>query len=148
MATKKPYEDRRDWDYANHCERDTAVSNRFDQPEPQLEVPPNTSGIVPKGHAVLLVPYEPEIKKSLIHIPETVRERTMMLEERGIVIAIGAACWLHEPEPRASLGDKVYIPYLAGRMVTGPADGKRYRIVNDNDIFAQIVKEKSETEEK
>lgn len=128
--------------------RDKEMSNRFDEPDPAVPVPENISGICPEGHAVLLIPYEPEIKKSTIIIPETVADRTKMLEERGIVIAIGAACWDREPRPRAQLGDKVYIPHLAGRMITGPADGKRYRIVNDNDIFARIVKEEEFKEEK
>lgn len=121
------------------------MSNRFDEAEPAPNVPPNTSGIEPKGHAVLLIPYEPELKKSVLVLPPSVAERTRMLEDRGIVIAIGAACWLGEPEPRARLGDKVYVPYLSGKMIVGPADGKHYRMVNDNDIYAQIVKE---TEEK
>jgi hypothetical protein len=28
-------------------------------------------------------------------------------------------------------------------MATGPADGKSYRLVNDQDIFARITKEKA-----
>ena len=31
---------------------------------------------------------------------------------------------------------------MAGYMAVGPADGQRYLMVNDRDIFAQITKEK------
>ena len=101
----------------------------------------NTSGLVPLGRAVLVQPYEPEIKKSMIALPDTVSERTMMVESRAIVVAIGPAAWSDESMPRAKPGDKVFITKYAGYMAKGPADGKMYRVVNDRDLFCGITKE-------
>lgn len=101
----------------------------------------NNSGMVPVGRAVLVEPYEPEKKEGLIVIPEAVESRLRTIEQRAIVVAIGPSCWWDEPQPRASLGDKVLVSAYAGYMATGPKDGKQYRFVNDKDIFARIVEE-------
>lgn len=100
----------------------------------------NNSGLAPRGRAVLVEHYEPERKNSLIELPDMVKDRTLMVEQRAIVIEIGPACWPDEP-PRAQVGDKVLISKMSGYMCTGPADGKRYRLINDRDIFAAITKE-------
>lgn len=116
------------------------MSNKFEQADQPL----NGSGIEPCGHAVIVLPYEPKKPDSRIVLPTTVKDRTTMLEERGIVVAIGAECWKDESQPRAAVGDKVYLPYLAGKLLPESltADGRTYRIVNDRDIYARIVKEK------
>lgn len=98
----------------------------------------NESGLLPKGRAVLLRTYEPAAKSSIIFIPETVKEKTMMVEMRGIVIAIGPEAWKDEASPRAQVGDKVMFSRWCGNIVTGTADGKLYRMVNAEDIFCQI----------
>ena len=100
----------------------------------------NTSGLAPLGRAVLVVHYEPEKKDSLIEIPDFVQDRTLMVEQRAIVVEIGPACWPDEPA-RAQPGDKVLIAKMSGYMATSPVDGKRYRLVNDRDIFCKITKE-------
>lgn len=107
----------------------------FDLPAPS-EVR-NPSGLRPLGHAVLVEPYEPEIKKSMIVIPETVQERTKMLETRATVIEVGPTAWRDEPA-RAKPGDRVLIARMSGSMVTGVKDGKLYRMVNANDIYCGI----------
>lgn len=99
---------------------------------------PNTSGLHPLGVAVLVKPYEPEINKSLLVMPETVKERTSAVETRAIVIAVGPLAWSDEPQPRARLGDKVLISRFAGVVAIGPKDGERYRLVNDRDIFCGL----------
>jgi len=101
----------------------------------------NTSGLDPRGQAILVEPYEPEIRKGLIEIPKSVNDHTAMLEQRAIVIAIGPNAWKDEP-PRARVGEKVLVSAMAGHMATGPADGKRYRLINGRDIFCAIVEEK------
>jgi co-chaperonin GroES (HSP10) len=98
----------------------------------------NKSGLKPLGRAVLVQPYEPEKKASLIELPETVKERTVMVEQRAVVIEAGPAAWEDESEPRAKPGDKVLITKYAGHLAEGTADGKLYRLVNDRDIFCQI----------
>lgn len=98
----------------------------------------NVSGLMPAGRAVLVEPYQPEIKKSIIEIPSTVSERQQMIETRAVVIDVGAAAWDDEPEPRAFVGEKVMLTRYAGVMVRGTADGKMYRMINDRDIFCRI----------
>jgi co-chaperonin GroES (HSP10) len=97
----------------------------------------NESGIIPLGHAVLIRHYTPERKNSIIEIPDAVNSRDLMVEQRAVVVEVGAHCWPEEP-PRAKPGDKVYISRMAGHMVVGVKDGEQYRLVNDRDIFARI----------
>lgn len=104
-----------------------------------VKLPPrNRSGLHPKGHAVLVQAYEPEMKRaaeeSLIVIPEQVQESTDILENRVRVIEIGSSSWDGEREPRAKVGDIVLVTRLAGFRKKGN-DGKLYRLVNDRDIF-------------
>lgn len=105
-------------------------------------VPINGSGLVPLGHAVLIEPYEPEIKRGTIVIPDKVSNDHAMVEQRATVVAVGPAAWNDEARPRAVSGDRVLVTKFAGYSAVGPADGKHYRLVNDRDIFAAIVKEK------
>lgn len=101
----------------------------------------NESGLRPLGRAVLIRPYEPEIRESAIYIPPTVKERTAMVEQRAIVVEVGSEAWSDEREPRAKPGDKVVVSKYSGWLAVGPADGQTYRIVNANDIFAGITAE-------
>jgi co-chaperonin GroES (HSP10) len=98
----------------------------------------NPSGLEPLGVTVLVKPYEPEFRKSIIKIPITVRMRTQLTETRAVIVAIGPEAWQDEASPRARVGDKVMITRFAGAMLTGPLDEEVYRIVNDRDIFARI----------
>lgn len=101
----------------------------------------NQSGVKPLGRAVLVKPYTPEIKESMIILTEDVLARDQMVEQRAIVVEVGKYAWHDEPEPRASAGQKVLVSKFAGYMVKGTADGVQYRLVNDKDIFAAIEKE-------
>ena len=101
----------------------------------------NTSGVRPLGCAVLVEYYEPERKESLIYVPESVRKGEVLVEQRAVVVEVGPECWTGESQPRAKVGDRVLIARLSGYALTGPADGRLYRIVNDRDIFAAITHE-------
>lgn len=98
----------------------------------------NESGLKPLGRAVLLQPYEPERISSIIEVPDEVQGRLQMVEQRAVVIEVGANAWCDEPTPRAKVGDKVLVARFAGHMAKGTKDGKPYRFVNDRDIFAAI----------
>lgn len=98
----------------------------------------NESGLKPLGRAVLVKPYEPERISSIIAMPDSVHDRLQMIEQRAVVIEVGANCWPDEPEPRAKPGDKVLVARFAGHMATGTRDGQQYRLINDRDIFAAI----------
>jgi co-chaperonin GroES (HSP10) len=112
----------------------------------------NASGLKPLGKAVLVRPYEePAKKKSLIAIPDQVKERALLLEQKATVIAVGEMAWENERatflgiplwrKPRARAGDIVVLAQFSGHMAVGPADGVQYRVVNCNDIFMAVTKE-------
>lgn len=102
----------------------------------------NESGLEPLGRAVLIAPYEIEKRSGgLIELPDSVKGRDLMVEQRATVVAVGIACWDDEKAPRAAPGDKVIVTKFAGYMAVGPLDGKQYRLVNDRDIFAKITGE-------
>lgn len=98
----------------------------------------NKSGLKPLGRAVLVMPYKPEVRSSIIEIPESAKVGMDIVEQRAVVIEVGANCWHDEPEPRAKAGDRVLIAKFSGHMATGTNDGEQYRFVNDRDIFAAI----------
>jgi co-chaperonin GroES (HSP10) len=104
----------------------------------------NPSGIVPLGHAVLVKPYEPEVKSGMIQIPDHIRGAMQAVDQRCTVIAVGPDAWSDESMPRAKPGDKVLITKFAGYVTSQTADGESYRLVNDNDIFGRIEWEKDE----
>lgn len=98
----------------------------------------NTSGLTPRGRAVLIKPYEPNLGTGIIAIPDAVKVNMQTIEQRAIVVAIGSSCWKDEAEPRANPGDHVLVSAYAGYMAKGPNDNEQYRFVNDRDIFAVI----------
>lgn len=95
----------------------------------------NPSGLHPAGLAVLVEPYEPEIKRSALVMPDNVKERTAMVEIRARVIEVGPEAWRDERQPRAVPGDIVFITRYAGILAKGIRDGKWYRLINDADVF-------------
>lgn len=101
----------------------------------------NDSGLHPVGVAVLIEPYEPERRGSMIVLPQDADTRAKMVDQRAIVVEAGPAAWHDEAAPRAQPGDKVMVTRYAGMMAQGPRDGKMYRLVNDRDIFCRIVDE-------
>lgn len=101
----------------------------------------NQTGLKPLGRAVLVKPYEPEVKSRLIEIPKSAQERHTMAEQRAIVIEVGSEAWKDESKPRAKAGDKVMVSAHAGILTRSPKDGKQYRVINANDIFLAITSE-------
>jgi len=87
---------------------------------------------------VLIQEWAPERKVGQIVIPEMVEKNMAMVNTRARVIAIGASAWDDEKEPRAQVGDVVLVTQYAGMMAVG-LDKKQYRLVNDRDIFCQVV---------
>lgn len=101
----------------------------------------NKSGLRPLGRAVLVKPYMPERRQSVIELPDFVEAQSSSLEQRALVVEVGVSAWCDEPIPRAKAGDKVLVSKFAGHMAKGTADGEQYRFVNDRDIFAAIEEE-------
>jgi len=104
----------------------------------------NTSGLAPRGVAVLIRPLDVKPKGGLIELPPQVESRLSTLENHAVVIAIGPSAWHDEPAPRARVGETVLVTQFAGFMVKGPQDGETYRLVNDRDIFCAITGESDE----
>lgn len=101
----------------------------------------NKSGLKPLGRAVLLKMVElDEVKSKTIVIPEHVKANSAAMEQRALVVEVGAEAWSDEKEPRCQPGDKVYITKLAGFIARG-ADGELYRMVNDREVFCKITEE-------
>jgi co-chaperonin GroES (HSP10) len=105
----------------------------------EADAPLNTSGLEPRGVAVLIEPYEPELKQGAIVIPDSVRASMTMVDNRAVVIAVGPNAWCDEPTPRARPGERVLVTKFAGFLAVGPKDGKQYRLVNDRDIFCALT---------
>lgn len=116
----------------------------------------NESGLEPVGHAILLLPYQPDYDRARsvgILIPdEDMRLSSLMVEMRGVVVALGPLCYRNEQHswlrqlftpfrPRCKVGDKVLYSKFSGALVHGTMDGKMYRMVNDQDVFVKIVNE-------
>lgn len=98
----------------------------------------NKSGLQPRGRAILVEPYEPELRSTVIALPDSVKERLTTLENRVIVIEIGPEAWADEKAPRAAVGERVMISKFSGVMVVGTKDGRQYRLINDRDLFCAI----------
>lgn len=96
------------------------------------------SGLEPKGHAVLVESYDPEEGTRSIIIPEAAKQGMKSLETRAVVVAFGELAWSEEPSPRAAIGDKVFLANFSGVLITGPKNGKVYRMVNDRDIYCRF----------
>ena len=96
------------------------------------------SGLKPLGVAILVESYDPGLSSTKLIIPESVAKGQKALENRAIVVEIGELAWKDEPNPRAKVGDKVLLANYCGVLVTGPKDGKVYRMVNDRDIYCQF----------
>jgi co-chaperonin GroES (HSP10) len=99
----------------------------------------NTSGINPVGWRVLLLPKELEEKSSggIILNTDKGHEREEMANTTGIVVAMGDECYKDTQTQWCKVGDKVIFAKYAGLLYQGK-DGKKYRLVNDEDITGNL----------
>ncbi len=122
----------------------TGQQSIFPTPDPVIE---NTSGLHPLGHAVLVRPYEVELKSGLIQIPKNVNAAVQALDQRAVVIEVGPDAWADHHSVPAQPGDHVLVAKFAGWFASEGVtkDKMNYRVVNDRDIFCRIdqVEEKA-----
>lgn len=61
--------------------------------------------------------------------------------DTGVLVAIGATAWkaFDDGEPWAAVGDKVYFSKHGGNLIEDPESKEKYRLLNDEDIYAVIV---------
>lgn len=99
--------------------------------------------IKPVGHRVLI-----EVEEAMLEtdwgfqvVADKKLEDAAMIE--GVVVAAGAQAWKafgpdFTGEPWAKVGDRVYFAPWSGRVIEDPEDGKKYKIMNDEDIIAIV----------
>jgi chaperonin GroES len=95
----------------------------------------NTSGFIPLGHRLLVLPDSVEVKTKtgIVLVTETTG-REEMAQVKGTVVALGNGCWKDTPTQNwAKVGDRVIYGKYAGLLWPGE-DGQKYRILNDLDI--------------
>lgn len=110
----------------------------------------NTSGLLPAGHRVIILPEEVVTKTSsgiIIHTEQGV-DREELAQIYGRIVAVGPNCWRDSlwdyvstwvgvKAPWAKPGDRVVFGKYSGLIFPG-RDGAKYRVVNDRDIVAVV----------
>jgi co-chaperonin GroES (HSP10) len=122
----------------------------------------NKSGIYPAGNRVLIFPdpIDTELTTAKIHILEETREKYASAQASGVVVAVGPDAFRHITERRyhvhgdnrkelfeetvrgysesfARPGDRISFAKYAGQKYRG-SDGKRYLVINDEDITTKL----------
>ena len=129
----------------------------------------NSSGVIPKGDRVLVLPdkIEETVGDSEIYIPEEYRRQHQAAQMAGILVAVGPDAWVHTrtttrrlidgqmkvveekvtgySEPFAEVGERVCFAQYNGRNFEGE-DGETYRLLNDEDITGTVSAEIDFTE--
>lgn len=79
-------------------------------------------------------------KEGLIHKPKTVQDMEQRQIDKGTVVKIGPQAFLGfaDGAPWCAEGDSVAFAKHAGALMED--DGKMYRIINDDDIYARLSK--------
>lgn len=98
----------------------------------------NTSGIIPLGHRVLVLPEEIETKSAGgIIMPDQLNMREEMSQTKGLVVAVGEDAYCDTKSKWCGEGDTVIFAKYQGLLWDGQ-DGRKYRVLNDLDIVAII----------
>jgi len=121
----------------------------------------NKSGVYPRGNRVLVYPdpIEDGIQTDQIHIPDSVKIKYETAQATGTLIAVGPDAWNHitekvfrlidgvlklvevrkrgYSEPFAKVGERISFAKYAGQNFKG-IDGKRYLVINDEDVTTGI----------
>ena len=102
----------------------------------------NSSGITPLDVRVLVLP-DPveEVTKGGIILPGAHTEREKYATVKATLIAVGVNAWCEAKAGHGFTapipGTRVLIAKYGGIMHTG-ADGKDYRVMNDQDVIASL----------
>jgi chaperonin GroES len=97
----------------------------------------NKSGYKPVGHKVLVKPFDVEEVSpgGIVLFTADEQKKEEMAQTQGQIVAIGPTAWADQPDPWASIGDKVLFGKYAGQYIDGE-DGVRYRLLDDLNIAA------------
>lgn len=101
----------------------------------QFDNAANTSGLDPRGRAILIELYAVPTHSGPIELPHDVVRQNQLAQQRAVVVACGPLAYSGEPVPRCKPGDHIIFGKYAGYQAEGPADGKAYRLIEDNAVF-------------
>lgn len=108
----------------------------------------NTSGLDPRGRAILVELYAVPTHSGVIELPEAIVKGNQLAQQRAVVVACGPSAYSGEPQPRCKPGDHIVFGKYAGYQADGPGDGKSYRLVNDNDVFCVMTVHQNDSGQK
>jgi len=109
-----------------------------------VEVPENTSGILPVEDKLLVLPDQVSLKVGSILKPEIALSQEQMAQIRGLLVAIGGNCFESWDEPIPKVGDRVMLCKYAGVQNLPGADGRFYQICTDRDVTAILSEDVDE----
>ena len=100
----------------------------------------NDAGLQPVEYKVLIKP-DPvdETTEGGLYVPDTVREKQFIAQQRGTLVAIGGKAFEDFGEPVPKIGDRVFFAKYSGFVVKKGRD--EYRCVNDKDVALLILEE-------
>lgn len=97
--------------------------------------------IMPIGTRILVKPdKEDEVSKGGIFIPLQARERMAAESVRGTVVEVGEFAWIELKEKLVQKGDRVIFAKWGGLVVKDDDGGEDYRLLNDEDVLAIVIK--------
>ena len=102
----------------------------------------NSSGIVPCGHRLLILPdqVETKTKSGIVVVTEAQEKLEAMAQTFGKVIEMGPTAYNDQPAPWCKVGDRVSFAKYSGLLNKG-LDGLNYRVINDLDIVSVVDEE-------
>lgn len=95
----------------------------------------NKSGLHPTGRTVLVHLDPVPTRYGMVELHQSTVEKDQMAQVHGTLIATGPLAWETSLRAAVPIGSMLIIKRYAGEYVTG-VDGVKYRIINDNDIYA------------
>jgi co-chaperonin GroES (HSP10) len=100
--------------------------------------------IKPAGHRVLVLPdpIEEVSEGGIIMVTSNNTDREKQAQMFGTVVDIGYTAWKDFGGGNwCSVGDRIAFAKYGGFIIKDPADGKEYRLLNDEDVCAVVTGE-------
>ena len=90
------------------------------------------------GNRILVKP-DPieELTEGGIYIPDQVKNTHENAQQTGLLVAAGQSAWDSWKHPWAKIGDRVMFARYGGTNLIG-SDGDKYRLINDEQLAAQV----------
>ena len=102
----------------------------------------NTSGLIPVEDKVLLLPDKVSDTAGMYLVkPDIVKAQEQMAQVRATLVAVGPNAFETWEEPVPKAGDRVYVCKFAGIDGIRGADDQIYKICDQQDITAIILKD-------